>query len=151
MRVISPEGEQLGVLKRSDALARAQELGLDLIEISPKAVPPVAKIESWSKFKYEIGKRERLSKKKNKPLSVKEMWFSPNIGPGDLEHKIKRVKEFLGEKHLVKRTIKVPRRFGEELPNKLMIDILEKLSDSAMPESDIRHEGRNLIQLVKPK
>jgi translation initiation factor IF-3 len=79
------------------------------------------------------------------------MWFAPMIGPGDLDHKIKRVIEFLEERHMVKLTIKIPGRIDHQLAINLMKTIIERLSEKGTPEGYSKHEGRSIIQLIKPK
>lgn len=149
LRVIDEVGEQVGILSRNEALQRAREAGLDLIEVSPKATPPVARIESWSKFKYDLGKKERLAKKTNKGNTMKEMWFSPTIGEGDLEHKLKRVREFLEERHIVKLTIKIPGRINPQMGRDLMTKITEDLKEDGITEG-VKFEGKNITQLIRP-
>ena len=102
MRVVGPEGENLGVLSLSDALARAQEAGLDLIEISPNATPPVAKIMEYGKFQYEQEKKRREVKAKSHTTETKSVQVKIGTGAGDLALKAKRAAEWLKEGHRVK-------------------------------------------------
>lgn len=128
----------------------AEDRDLDLIEISPKANPPIAKIMSWSKFKYELTKK-RKENKKNKGAEQKEMWFKAFIDDGDLGHKLKRVEEFLKKKHPVKIQIRATGRTNYEHMQSLMTKILERLSEKAESDGISKREGRNLSIIIKPK
>lgn len=150
LRVVDDEGEPLGVLSREDALALASQKGFDLIEVAAKADPPVARIASWSKFKFEQLKKEKVARKKNKNKEGKEMWFQPLIGKNDLEHKIKRVKEFLAEKHTVKLTIKMRGRVNYDSGKILMTTILADLADSGALDGDPKYEKKQIFALVRP-
>lgn len=148
LQVIDDEGNNLGEMSRDEALAIAQERELDLIELSPNAKPPVAKIMSWSKFKYDQSKKKKESKSKN--IEQKEMWFKVFIEKGDLDHKLKRVKEFLAKKHPVKLTIRSKGRVSRENMLGLMDRIIEGLKEDAMYDSPPKYEGRNFAVIVKP-
>lgn len=150
MFVVDEEGEVLGEMSRQDALREAQERDLDLIEISPKANPPVAKIMSWSKFKYELTKKKK-ERKKNKGAEQKEMWFKAFIDEGDLNHKLKRVEDFLKKKHPVKIQIRATGRTTTEHLQTLMNKILERLEDKIESDSRPKREGRNLSIILRPK
>jgi len=147
--VIDSDGSQLGVLDKQAALSRAIEQDLDLIEVSPNAKPPVAKIYSWSKFKYQQEKKKKENK--SRPVEQKEMWFKAFIGEGDFNHKIDRVKEFLAKKHPVKITIRARGR----VHNELLWTLLEKIKTAlqgaiAEQTENPKMEGRNLSMLVRP-
>lgn len=149
MFVIDSDGTQLGVLDKQAALAKAIEQDLDLIEVSPNAKPPVAKIYSWSKFKYQQEKKKKENK--SKPVEQKEMWFKAFIGEGDFNHKIDRTKEFLAKKHPVKITIRARGR----VHNELLWALLEKIKTAlqgviAEQTENPKMEGRNLSMLVRP-
>ena len=105
VRVIDDEGQQLGVLPTADALALAQERGLDLVEVAPTAVPPVCKILDYGQYKYEIQKRERETKKKQKSQTFKEIRFRVKIDTHDLQTKTRRASEFLDDGDRVKVTV----------------------------------------------
>lgn len=151
VRVITEEGESLGILKTHDALNMAQEQELDLVLISPVANPPVAKIISWSKFKYEQSKKSKTVSKKSS--QNKEMWFKPQTGEGDLEHKVKKIKEFLSEKSKVKITIKPGR--NRRLEKSVYFDQINKvlvmLKENCEVETPPKVEGRNVYAIIKPK
>lgn len=147
--VIDSDGTQLGQLSREAALEVAREQELDLIEVSPNAVPPVAKILSFSKFKYQQEKKKKENK--SKPVEQKEMWFKVFIGEGDFIHKIERIKEFLAKKHTVKITIRAKGRVGQDLLRKMLERIIANLGDSIAEVTDSpKFEGRNLSMLVRP-
>lgn len=134
----------------SEALTIAREREMDLIEIAPQAQPPVCKVTSWSKFKYEYSKKQKSVKQNTSQL--KEMWFKPLTGPGDLEHKVKKIKDFLAEKHKVKMTVK-PGRMGNRLNKQLFFDllnkVLEELKDFSEVETAPKLEGKNVYAIIK--
>ncbi len=102
LRVLDFEGKQIGVLKKEEALKLAKEAGVDLIEIAPNAAPPVAKIIDFGKFKYQEEKKLKEMQKKSKPSELKELRFTPFIGEGDYQMRLKRIDEFFKERHKVK-------------------------------------------------
>ena len=153
MRLISETGEQLGVMKTEDAIARAMDVGQDLIEVAPKAKPPVAKILNYGKLKYEEKKKAQASKKKQHVVKVKEIRLRPRIDDHDLMTKLNRGREFLesGAK------LKNPLMFrGRELSRidlgKLVMDrVLEELADVAEVEKNIPLEGRRMSMILNAK
>ncbi len=149
MRVIAEDGENLGVLDNATAQELARQKELDLILINPQAVPPIAKITSWSKFKYELSKKHKGNKPKGQ--EIKEMWFKPFIETGDLEHKVERVKEFIAKGHKVKLTIRARGYVPQEKMYDRINEILTALAETAEPESNPKMEGRNMIVFVKGK
>jgi translation initiation factor IF-3 len=148
--VIDETGKALGEMDKFQALELAQGKELDLIEISPKANPPVAKIMSWSKYKYEQGKKEK-EQHKNKAAEMKEMWFKAFIEEGDLEHKLKKVEEFLDKKHPVKLTIRAKGRVNREHMDNLIKKILVILADKCEADGNIRRDRYNISIIVRPK
>ncbi len=151
MRVIDEAGENLGVLKKDKALAIAQERELDLILINPKADPPVAKITSWSKYKYDESKKKKGQK--GKTSSTKGMWIKPYIEEGDLTHKLKRVETFLEDGDKVKLEIRPAK--GRYTDNTKMQEvaknIVERIAEFGELEGNVKREGRNLSLYIKPK
>jgi translation initiation factor IF-3 len=127
----------------------ANDAELDLVEVSPDAKPPVCKIISWSKFKYDLSKKKRSSSK-GKSKEMKEMWFSPYIGKGDIDHKLKKVREFLKDKHPVKMTIRVKGRVHDEVVYDQLGKILKLIKGEYITESNPRREGRNLSIIILP-
>ncbi len=150
MRVVDENGEFLGILNKQDAIVKAQEKGLDLIEIAPNANPPVCKIMSYSKYKYEQSKKDREANKKNRHKEIKEIRFKPFIGIGDYNNKINKIKEFLGDHHRVKIVIRQTGRGNVENSRILMNRIIESLKDDAKIENIPKQEGRNTIAQVQP-
>ncbi|KKQ35750.1 MAG: translation initiation factor IF-3 [candidate division WS6 bacterium GW2011_GWA2_37_6] len=137
-------------MTKEEALRRAIETELDLIEISPKANPPVAKIMSWSKYKYELDKKHK-EQKKNKSGEMKEMWFKAFIQEGDLDHKLKKVTEFLKKKHSVKLQVRAKGRVNRQQMEGLIKDIINKLADVCEVEDNIRRDRFSITVIVRPK
>jgi len=146
--VIDEKGEQLGVITKIKALELAEKVSLDIVEVSPNAKPPVAKIMSWSKFKYKQSKKRKGSK--SKKTEQKEMWFKSFIAVGDLKHKVKKVREFLTKKHPVKITVRGKGRISSTQMNDLMKSILTELQDLIEIDSRPKFQGRNLTLIVRP-
>ena len=152
VRVIDDEGLQLGVMPTAQALALAQERGLDLVEVAPTAVPPVCRILDYGQYKYELQKRERETKKKQKSQTFKEIRLKIKIGQHDLETKTRRAAEFLDEGDRVKVTVQFR---GRELfhPN-LGRDLLDKaallIGDHGVIERPPLLEGRSLFIVMGP-
>ena len=152
VRVITQTGEQLGVLTLHEALAMADQQGLDLVEIVPTAVPPVCKIIDYGKFRYDQTKREKESKKSQHQVKVKELKFSPNISEHDLDVKFKQAKKFLEEGDKVKiscvfrgREMMHP-EFGDRILSKLSQD-LEEISTCEAPAKMF---GRMMTMVLAP-
>jgi len=138
-------------MSRDQAIKLSTEKELDLVEVSPNAKPPVARIMEWSKFKYEMGKKKKESK--SHKSEQKEMWFQAYIGEGDLDHKLKRVTEFLDKKNQVKLTVRPARRkrYDRDALTALMKRILEKLGEKIKVDGYAKFEGRNYVIIVSPK
>jgi translation initiation factor IF-3 len=154
VRVVGPEGEMLGVMAPRDALLKAQEFGLDLVEVSPNVAPPVCKILDYGKYKYEEQKKKKEAKKKQKIIEIKEIKLRPMIGIHDLEIKIRMMREFITEGDKVKVTMRFR---GREMANqKVGIDVLNKvqadLADVGKAESPPRMEmGGQMLLMMVPK
>ncbi len=146
------EGELVGVMSPMEAVKIAREREMDLIEIAPMAKPPVCKIITWSKFKYEYSKKQKSTKQHT--VELKEMWFKPRTDVGDLAHKVKKIKDFLEEKHKVKITVK-PSRSDRRLDKSFYFDqiakVLLELTEVAEIETPARVEGRNVYAIIKGK
>ncbi len=149
MLVITSSGESLGVLSKDIALQKAREAGEDLVLINPQADPPVAKIITWTKFKYEQSKKRKGQSTKGG--EVKEMWFKPFIDDGDLLHKIERIKEFLQKGNKVKVTVRAKYDSDRGKMFAVMDRVKTELDSVAEAESDAKSEGRNLIMFVRAK
>lgn len=148
--VIDSDGTKLGEISKDEALKRAQEQELDLVEIAPQAKPPVAKILDFQKFKYEEGKKEQAAKKNAKNSGVKELWLTPRIAEHDLQTRLKRAAEFLQDGDKIFFRVKFKGRemahteFGFELLNK----VFEILGDKVIVERAPKLEGRNITAIV---
>jgi translation initiation factor IF-3 len=152
VRVIDDEGQQLGVLQTADALALAQEKGLDLVEVAPTAVPPVCKILDYGQYKYEIQKRERETKKKQKSQTFKEIRFRVKIDTHDLATKTRRASEFLDDGDRVKVTVQFRGRElnHPQLGRNLLEKAAEMIGDHGVIERPPLMEGRSLFIVMGP-
>ena len=152
VRLVGVEGEQLGVLPIDQALARAQELGLDLVEVSPMAKPPVCKIMDYGKFKYLEKKKQNEAKKKQVVVQLKEVKLRPRTEEHDYATKIKKVREFLAESNKARITVMFRGRemSHRELGQKVLQRIIEDLRDVAVIESAPRMEGRQMFMILAP-
>jgi translation initiation factor IF-3 len=150
--VIGSQGEQLGVLTIEQALAKAQEEGLDLVEVSPMTKPPVCKILDYGKFKYLEKKKQNEAKKKQVVVLLKEVKFRPRTEEHDYDVKLKKIREFLGEANKAKITVMFRGRemSHRELGQKVLERIMADIKDVAVIESAPRMEGRLLFMIVAP-
>ena len=153
LRVIGANSEQLGIMSLKDALQAAEEAGLDLIEISPDANPPVAKIINWGKFQYQKMNDLQKSKRSSKVSELKQMRFGLKIGSGDLEIKLRKVRGFLADGHKVRLQVVYK---GREMAHKeigyaLMDKIVETLGDEVIVEQKPQMAGRNLSVVLRSK
>ncbi|MEK6526595.1 MAG: translation initiation factor IF-3 [Nitrospirota bacterium] len=153
VRVIGPEGEQLGILPTVDAFRKAQEMSYDLVEVSPTSQPPVCRIMDYGKYKYELSKKEHLSRRHQKSTQVKEIKLRPRTDKHDLEIKIRQIKGFLAEGNKTKVTVTFRGRemANQEMGRTLMSSVMEQLAESGTVEYAPRMEGRSLIMIVAPK
>ncbi|MEG4642248.1 translation initiation factor IF-3 [Paracoccus sp. APAP_BH8] len=153
IRLIGPEGENIGVVTPARGLELAQEAGLDLVEISPNATPPVCKIMDLGKFKYEQQKREAEARKKQKIIEIKEIKFRPGTDTHDYDVKMRSVMKFLAEGDKVKITLRFRGRemahqqLGVELLNRVAADVGEAGKVESMPKL----EGRQMVMMISPK
>jgi translation initiation factor IF-3 len=152
VRLVGPEGEQLGVLPVEQALARAQELGMDLVEVSPMAKPPVCKIMDYGKFKYLEKKKQNEAKKKQVVVQLKEVKLRPRTEEHDYDVKLKKVREFLGESNKARITVMFRGRemSHKELGQKVLQRVIEDLRDVAVIEAAPRVEGRQMFMILAP-
>lgn len=143
----------LGIVDVKKALEEAKLVELDLVEISPNADPPVCKILDFGKFKYEAKKRQHEAKKKQKITILKEIKFKPNIGPGDFDVKVKKIKECIADGDKVKITLWFKGReiMHNEIGMKLFAKIIETLRESIIVEVEPKLEGKQIIMLLAPK
>lgn len=153
VRLITNDGEQLGVMSAREAQKLADEAGLDLVKISPKAKPPVCKIIDYGKYKYEQTRKEKLAKKKQKVIDVKEVRMSPNIDTNDLNTKINHAKKFLAKGARVKVTLRFRgRELAHVNASKYILDDFAKaLEDVATIDKKPKFEGRSMTMFLAPK
>ena len=152
VRVINDQGEMLGVMDIQDALNKARATGLDLVEVSPNAEPPVCKILDFGKYKYEIQKKAHEAKKKQKTIEVKEIKIRPNIGEHDYNIKLKAILKFLGQGDKVKVSIRFRGRefFKQEIAMDIMNKIRQATEEVAKVELEPKMEARQLLMVLAP-
>lgn len=153
VRLIANNGEQLGIMSAREAQKLADEAGLDLVKISPKAKPPVCKIIDYGKYKYEQTRKEKLAKKKQKVIDIKEVRMSPNIDTNDLNTKINHARKFLAKGARVKVTLRFR---GRELAHVnsskgILDDFAKALEDVAAVDKKPKFEGRSMTMFLAPK
>ena len=153
MRLVDPEGEQLGIKLLPEALAIARDLDLDLVEVAPGANPPVCRIMDFGKHKFDEAQRAKESKRKAVHVGIKEMKYRPKIGPGDFDTKTRQVAKFLEEGHKVKITIMFRGRevFHPELGKKILDRIADQMEGLGKSESVPRLDGRNMVMVLAPE
>ena len=153
VRLIDENGEQVGVVNRQDAIRRAEEAGLDLVEIAAGASPPVCKILDYGKYKYELQNKAADARKKQKVIEVKEIKMRPSIDVHDYDVKMRQMKGFLGEGDKVKVTLRFRGRemAHQELATKLLDRVTGDLKDLAKIEQYPRLEGKQMSMVVAPK
>ena len=153
VRVVSADGEQLGVMSSRDAMKLAREAELDLVKIAPKAQPPVCKIIDYGKYKYEQSRREKEAKKKQKTVEVKEVRMSPNIDANDLNTKVNNAKKFIMKGNKVKVTLRFRGREMAHVQQSkhILDDFADMLKDVAQVEKPAKLEGRNMSMVLTVK
>jgi translation initiation factor IF-3 len=153
VRVIDMEGQQLGVISLTDALAEAAKAGLDLVEVSPTAEPPVCRIMDYGKFRYQQSKKVQVSKKSQTVIQVKEIRLRPKTEEHDLEVKVKHVRKFLEQHNKVKISMMFRGReiAYTDIGRKIMEDIKNTLADGCVIDQQPKLEGRNMIMILSPK
>lgn len=152
VRLIGENGEQLGIVSSRQAIEIAEESGLDLVKISPNAVPPVCKIMNYGKFLFEQNKRAKEAKKNQKVIEIKEVWLSMTIDVGDLNVKAKQAQKFLSSGNKVKVSIRMRGRqmAHSELGLAVMTKFYELVKDFATMEKNPLTEGRNIWMMLAP-
>lgn len=152
IRLIGNEGQQLGIVSAYEGQRLAEESGLDLVKISPNAVPPVCKLMDYSKYKYEQSKKEKEMKRNQKTIEVKEVWLSMTIDVGDLNTKAKIASKFIADGNKVKATIRM--RGRQQAYAQQGVEVMKKfaeiLSDVAKIEKQPLTEGRNISMVISP-
>ena len=152
MRVVDSDGKQLGILPTSQALAAAQQRGLDLVEVAPNATPPVCRIVDFGKYKYEQEKRERESRRHQHATKLKEIKIRLNIDPHDYETKLNHMREFLGDGMKVKVTMMLRGRENAhpEFGDKLMQKVIEDVQACGRAEVMPKLMGRSITMMLSP-
>ncbi len=152
VRLIDETGENRGVVSIKEALAAAEEAGLDLIEISPQANPPVCKILDIGKYKYEMQKRKAEAKKKQKVVEIKELKLRPMIDTHDYEVKVKQAKKFLSEGNKVKFTMRYKGREMNtaDMGKDVLMRLLDDLEGICKVESEPKMEGKQMMMVIAP-
>lgn len=153
VRVIDPDGNQVGILPINEALAAASEFGLDLVEVSPNATPPVCKIMDYGRYKYEQTKKLQEAKKKQTTFQLKEIKVRPKTGEHDLQTKLGHIRKFLDRKDKVKVTVMFR---GREIAlsnrgRELLEKIANEMEDLAVVEQYPKFEGRTMMMVLAPK
>lgn len=153
VRVIDPDGKQIGIIPTPKALEAAAEAGLDLVEVSPNANPPVCKIMDYGRYRYEQTKKKQEAKKKQSTFQLKEIKVRPKTGEHDLQVKIGHIKKFLEKKDKVKVTVMFRGReiTLSDLGRAVLEKIVEETKETAMLEQEPKFEGRILVMILAPK
>ncbi|HIZ43358.1 MAG TPA: translation initiation factor IF-3 [Firmicutes bacterium] len=153
VRLIGVNGEQLGIVSSREAQRLAREADLDLVKVAPMAKPPVCKIIDYGKYRYEMARKEKEAKKKQKVIEIKEVRLSPNIEENDLNTKISAARKFIQKGNKVKVTLRFRGREISHMNNSkhILEDFAEKLSDIAVVDKPSKVEGRSLVMFLSEK
>lgn len=153
IRLIGAGGEQLGIVSPTEALKMAEEQGLDLVKISPQAVPPVCKLMNYGKFKFEQGKREKEAKKNQHVVEIKEVRMSPGIDIGDFNTKLRNAQKFIAGGDRVKVTVRFRGRemSHTDIGRTLLDKFAEQCAETATVDKTAKLEGRNMSMFLSPK
>ena len=153
VRLIGENGEQLGIMSAKDAYKLAKEAELDLVKIAPTAKPPVCKIIDYGKYRYELARKEKEAKKKQKVIEVKEVRLSPNIDENDLNTKVSAARKFISKGNKVKVTLRFRGREMSHVAQSkhILDDFAAKLTDIAVVDKPSKMEGRSLVMFLTEK
>ncbi len=153
LRLIGNEGEQLGIMSADEALRIADEQGLDLVKISPQAVPPVCKLMDYGKYRFEQGKREKEARKNQHVVEIKEIRMSPGIDTGDFNVKLKNAQKFLTDGNRVKVSVRFRGRemAHTEIGKRLLDQFAEQCAEVSSVDKGAKLEGRNMSMFLSPK
>lgn len=153
VRLIGADGAQLGIMSAKEAMFKAQEAGLDLVKIAPQAKPPVCKIIDYGKYRYELARKEKEARKKQKTIDVKEVRLSPNIDTNDLKTKVNAARKFLTKGDRVKVTLRFRGREMAHMASSrhVLDDFAEFLADIATVEKAPKVEGRSMTMFLSEK
>ncbi|MGQ0678497.1 MAG: translation initiation factor IF-3 [Actinomycetota bacterium] len=152
VRVVGPAGEQFGIMSISQALARAQQMDFDLVEVAPQAEPPVCKIMDYGKYKYDQDVRAKEARKRQQQVTVKEMKFKPKISPHDYETKRNHIEKFLSQGSKVKVTVWFRGREMQhtELGARLLSNLSKQLAEISLVEMMPKLDGKNMVMVLAP-
>ena len=153
IRLIGEEGQQLGIMSPRDAMKLAEEAGLDLVKIAPTAKPPVCKIVDYGKYRYELARKEKDAKKKQKVIEIKEIRMSPNIDTNDLNTKASAARKFIEKGNKVKVTLRFRGREMAHMQTSkhILDDFAQLLADVAVIEKPSKVEGRSMVMFLTEK
>ena len=153
MRLVDENGEQVGVVPTADALRRALDVGLDLLEVSPNADPPVCKILDYGRFRYEAQKKKNEARKKQKTIDVKEIKMRPNIDTHDYEVKMRSIHRFIGDGDKVKVTMRFRGRemVHQEIGKQVLDRVRAEMEPTAKVEQFPKLEGRQMTMVMAPR
>ncbi len=153
VRVIGEAGEQLGIMSSREALQMAEEAGVDLVKIAPTAKPPVCKLVDYGKYKYELTRKEKEARKKQRVIEIKEIRLSPNIDTNDLNTKVNAARKFLSKGDRVKITLRFRGREMTHMANSkhILDDFAQALSDVCVVEKAPKVEGRSMTMFLTEK
>ena len=153
VRLVSEDGEQLGVMSAKEAMRLAREANLDLVKIAPQAKPPVCKIIDYGKYRYEMARKEKEARKKQKVIDVKEIRLSPNIDVNDLNTKMNHARKFLSGGSRVKVSVRFRgRELAHTATGKVILEqFAEKLSDVAVIDKPAKLEGKSMVMFLSEK
>ena len=153
IRLIGSNGEQLGIMSAREAMKLAEEAELDLVKIAPNAKPPVCKIIDYGKYRYELARKEKEAKKKQKTVEVKEIRLSPNIDTNDLNTKVNAAKKFLSKGNKVKITLRFRGREMAHIAQSkhILDDFAKEVEDMAVVEKAPTQEGRSISMVLAEK
>ncbi len=151
--MIDPDGEQAGIMSIEDALARAEEAELDLVEVAPEADPPVCRIMDYGKYQFELNKKRHAARKKTKQIHVKEVKFRPGTDEGDYQVKLRNLVRFLtnGDKAKVTLRFRGREMAHQELGARLLKRIEEDLAEYGTVEQYPKMEGRQMVMIIAPR
>ena len=153
VRLIGENGEQLGIMSSKEAMRLAQEAELDLVKVAPKAQPPVCKIIDYGKYRYELARKEKDARKKQKTVEIKEVRLSPNIDTNDLNTKVNNARKLIGKGNKVKVTLRFRGREMAHVQQSrhILDDFAQQLADVASVEKPAKLEGRNMSMVLTEK
>ena len=151
--MIGSKGEQLGIMSAKEAMFKAQDAGLDLVKVAPMAKPPVCKIIDYGKYKYELARKEKEARKKQKTIDIKEVRLSPNIEANDIKTKATAARKFITKGDKVKVTLRFRGREIAHMQSSkhVLEDFAELLSDIAVVEKGLKVEGRSMTMFLTEK